>query len=205
MASKKKVRLYIPEEDLADLLGYWSKGKKIPVDLEVTSTTERSASGQVVIGPSGDPIDNMLELTKAWLVEEGVPHLSSNNTLEVTANDHPPIRVQFQGSKHAKILLKIDLDGGVLSWFRKLERDELESFTNDLAMVLSLKPFDFSIKRDSGIPSSIELTTTVYADGYSKDRLMSVLHDIRRSGDLVATIMKGKTGRSTLQRSVGGY
>jgi hypothetical protein len=44
----------------------------------------------------------------------------------------------------------------------------------------------------------------IYADGYTKDRLMSVLHDIGRSADLITTIMKGRTGRSTIQRSMGG-
>jgi hypothetical protein len=193
--------MYIPEEDLADLLGYWSKDRKVPVELEVTSAPGRSTSSEVVMGPNGEPIGSLLEVTREWLVEEGASPTVRGKVLQVSGN--PPVRIDCEGTKTAKIEMRIDLDQESKSWFKKLEADELQSFMNDFTMVMSLKPFDFSIETTSGIPKAILLSTKIYADGYSKDRLMSVLQDIRRSADLVATIMRGRTGRSVLRRSIG--
>jgi hypothetical protein len=200
MVSRKKVRMYIPEEDLADLLGYWSKDRKIPVELEVTPTTSRPSPKEVVMGPDGEPIGSLLEVTREWLIEEGTSPKVKGKGLQVRGN--PPIQINCEGTKTAKIEMEIDLDKESINWFKKLEEDELQSFMNDFSMVMSLKPFDFSIETASGIPKAILLSTKIYADGYSKDRLMSVLQDIRRSADLVATIMRGRTGRSVLHRSI---
>jgi len=202
MVSRKKVRMYIPEDDLADLLGYWSKDRKIPVELEVTSTSSRPTSPEVVMGPNGEPIGSLLEITREWLIEEGASPTVKGRGLQVGGS--PPIQIDCEGTKTAKIEMRIDLDQESISWFKRLEADELQSFMNDFAMVMSLKPFDFSIETASGIPKAILLSTKIYADGYSKDRLMSVLQDIRRSTDLVATILRSRSGRSVLRRSIDG-
>jgi len=203
MVSKKKVRMYIPEEDLADLLGYWSKGVRIPVELEVTPGSGTSSPGELVVGPDGEPAGNLMELTREWLVEEDIPNSMGAGSLDLDLGGSI-VRIEFDGLKKAKVSLNVEFDSETIGWFNRLEDGELESFLNDFKMVLSLKNLDFSIRRDSGIPRSIALSSLIYADGFSKDRLLSVVGDLRRSEDLVRVILGGKTGSSRLQRSIQG-
>jgi len=203
MVSKKKVRMYIPEEDLADLLGYWSKGVRIPVELEVTSGSGKPSQGELVVGPDGEPVGSLFGLTREWLVEEDIPNSMGAGNLDLELGGSV-VRIEFDGLKKAKVSLNLDFDSETIGWFNRLEKGEIESFLNDFEMVLSLKTLDFSIMRDSGIPSSIELSSVIYADGFSKDRLLSLVRDLRRSEDLVKAILGGRTGSSRLKRSIRG-
>ena len=205
VVSRKKVKMYIPEEDLAELLGYWSKGQSIPVELEVTQSKVHGSPREISIGPGDRPLGDMKELAKRWLGEEGITFSESGEGLEVSSFTKYPVIIRLRGSKKACISCKMELGTDAISWFRRMEKDEIETFLADLKMVLALKPCDFSILTKSALPVGLELSSTIYTDGYTKDRLMSVLSDIRRSASLALTIIEGKSGQSAINRTIRRY
>jgi len=204
LVSRKKVRMYLSEDDLAVLLGYWSKGNSIPVELKMTGSDDSTPLREVIIGPDGRTTGNLKELAKTWLEEEGVHVSESGNGLQLVFSSDEPITIEFRRSK-ARISCRVELGSDLVGTFHHMKRGEVEAFVSDLKMVLALKPCDFSVLTKSGAPVGIEVSATIYADGFTKDRMMSVLSEVKRSVALALTIVEARSGRSALERTVGGH
>lgn len=201
MATRRRIRISITEEDLSDVLGYWSKGESIPVEITVVGKGKHTEDG--TLGPGGFLRADLREVTGRWLSEEGLDSSRAGRDLKVSAEGLPPLGLHFEGRRSVTIECRVEFDSEQLSWFRRLEKEELKAFIEDLSMILSLKPHEFRVLWRGDIPAGVEISAKVFADGLTKDRLMSVVYDVGRSAVLVLDIVRGRSGRSAFQGPVG--
>lgn len=186
LATRRKVRVYIPEQDLEYLLAYWAKGEAIPAEFVLTSFEKPDSPGEMLVGPGGRPIRDMKDLAKRWLSEERMQFRETKETLEVTSSLFHPVTLTFGDKVH--ISCKVELGRETTSWLRGLEGEDAKAFLNEIKAVLALKPCEFAFHGKSGLPTGFEVSSVIYHDGFTKDRMMSVMSEVSRTASLALTV-----------------
>jgi len=182
LVSTRKVRIYTREKDLAEILGNWVRGKTIPVELAILPSNKEGEPDELELDAFGNPAQDVGSLARRWLEGE-CRYAEDKDSLLIADGPHKGTAIRVLGRK-VRVEAKVDLDPALVQSLRHAESEDLDSFTSDLRMVLSLKPCEFMLALEDGIPTGFAVTTEIYADGLTKDRLISALPEISRARSL---------------------
>jgi len=177
-----RVAIRSENETLAEILGNWVRGKTIPVELAILPSDKEGEPDELELDAFGNPAQDVGSLARRWLEGE-CKYTEDKDSLLIADGPHKGTAIRILGRK-VKVEAKVDLDPALVQSFRHAESEDLDSFTSDLRMVLSLKPCEFMLALEDGIPTGFAVTTEIYADGLTKDRLISALPEISRARSL---------------------
>jgi len=190
LVCKKKIRAYVPEEDLGDLLGYWAKGEPVPVEVNLVPDLEQPEDSQVVVGPGSMPAVDVKTLLAAWLREEGLHFEISGEEGLVRLPSGQEVLLDADRSR-VQMRCKVEIDDETRSHLSEMTRKELHSFLADLRTLLLLVPCG-EIEEGSRIPVSIVFSRKIYLDGLTRDRVMSTLSEVARAASLFSGVISAR-------------
>jgi len=190
LVSKKKIRAYVPEGDLGDLLGYWAKGEPVPVELKLVPDLERAEETRVVVGPGDVPTVDVKTLLRTWLREEGMQFDMSNEEGLVRLPSGQEVALDTARS-YVAVRCKVEMDDETRSQLSRMSGKQLQSFLADLRTLLLLSPCG-EMEEGSRIPVSIVFSRKIYLDGLTKDRFMYTLFEVARAAALFKGVILGR-------------
>jgi hypothetical protein len=140
----------------------------------------------------GMPKRDIKKIIRKWCEEEGIfgevveePQTVFNYTINYPVELKHKINVIQPTSRNDKVIILsgTKFDPKTMEKMRGMSHEELEDLLWDIRIALCSRPTEFELvkQRDNGIPSALIITTQIYSDGLTKDRLMAAIRDVYKS------------------------
>jgi hypothetical protein len=140
---------------------------------------------------------------RKWCDEEGIfdsekkdPLSDFNFVVNFPVELEHKINILKPGNSVDRVVIVsgMRLDEEVVRKLEELPESELEEFLWDLRFTLGNRPTEFELRRPKKAPEAIIVTSSIYFDGLTKDRLMTTLREVYKSKLLATWKIRKKVG-----------